>query len=372
MYSTTKKAIQVLMAIILLFGGFVVSPAKEVQAAMSDLIISEYIEGSSFNKAIEIYNGTGQTVDLKNYVLSQFMNGGSIAKDVFFPSLETLLPSGDVYVIASNQAAAIPAEKIDHSTGLMDFNGDDAIVLYRKDASGNRTVIDSIGKVGEDPGTSWGVSPFVTANQTLIRLSTVCIGDTVTDDAYTNLDQVWDSKPVDTFSFLGSHTANCTPTGPTLVSSTPADGATDVPGWVNVQIEFSEQVVITSHTFTCDGQVFNSIFDSTESPSANWTLKPLGELPAGKVCTITIPTTGTTPNLAAEAKISFTVEVTKLVSSVPAIGEMNVDPETDIVLTFDHAQTSLISGRYALYCDGVPTNDSGTFVQTDTEGKVWT
>ena len=54
MYSTTKKAIQVLMAIILLFGGFVVSPAKEVQAAMSDLIISEYIEGSSFNKAIEI------------------------------------------------------------------------------------------------------------------------------------------------------------------------------------------------------------------------------------------------------------------------------------------------------------------------------
>jgi predicted extracellular nuclease len=36
----------------------------QAKAAATDLFISEYIEGSSFNKAIEIYNGTGSDVDL--------------------------------------------------------------------------------------------------------------------------------------------------------------------------------------------------------------------------------------------------------------------------------------------------------------------
>ena len=33
-------------------------------ATPTDLFLSEYVEGSSFNKAIEIYNGTGSAVDL--------------------------------------------------------------------------------------------------------------------------------------------------------------------------------------------------------------------------------------------------------------------------------------------------------------------
>ena len=32
--------------------------------AYTDLIISEYIEGSSNNKALEFYNGTGTPIDL--------------------------------------------------------------------------------------------------------------------------------------------------------------------------------------------------------------------------------------------------------------------------------------------------------------------
>ena len=49
------------------------------QAAAGDLFISEYIEGSSFNKAIEIYNGTGGPVDLAAglYTLELYSNGSS-------------------------------------------------------------------------------------------------------------------------------------------------------------------------------------------------------------------------------------------------------------------------------------------------------
>ena len=34
------------------------------QAAPTELFFSEYIEGTSFNKALEIFNGTGSAVDL--------------------------------------------------------------------------------------------------------------------------------------------------------------------------------------------------------------------------------------------------------------------------------------------------------------------
>ena len=41
-----------------------------------DLFFSEYIEGSSSNKAVEIYNPTGATVDLSIYAVKLAANGG--------------------------------------------------------------------------------------------------------------------------------------------------------------------------------------------------------------------------------------------------------------------------------------------------------
>ncbi len=46
-------------------------------AAATDLFFSEYVEGSSNNKALEIYNGTGAPVDLgaADYSVQMFFNG---------------------------------------------------------------------------------------------------------------------------------------------------------------------------------------------------------------------------------------------------------------------------------------------------------
>ena len=48
-------------------------------AAPTDLFISEYVEGSSNNKAIELYNGTGAPVDLTagGYQLQLYFNGAT-------------------------------------------------------------------------------------------------------------------------------------------------------------------------------------------------------------------------------------------------------------------------------------------------------
>ncbi|HCB18134.1 MAG TPA: hypothetical protein DEP76_13915, partial [Alteromonas sp.] len=73
-----------------------------VSALADDLFISEYIEGSSNNKAIEIYNPTDTAIDLTGYRLEIYSNGGTSAGTTI--ALSGMLASGDVYVVADNDA----------------------------------------------------------------------------------------------------------------------------------------------------------------------------------------------------------------------------------------------------------------------------
>ena len=67
--STLKFVLSVVCLLVL-----VAAPAA---AQPTELFISEYIEGSSNNKAIEIYNGTGAAVNLGagGYNIQMFFNG---------------------------------------------------------------------------------------------------------------------------------------------------------------------------------------------------------------------------------------------------------------------------------------------------------
>lgn len=178
-------------------------PAVTVSAAgaAQDLIISEYIEGSSNNKAIELYNGTGKTIDLSAYTLEQYNNGSTTASST--AKLEGELLAGETYVIYNSQsndnlkAAIANVKKLAH--GVTAFNGDDAIVLKN-----NGVIIDSIGKVGEDPGTNWNVNGVATSEMTLVRKSTITSGDTNITDMY-DPSLEWIAYPHDTFTNLGSH-----------------------------------------------------------------------------------------------------------------------------------------------------------------------
>ena len=71
-------------------------------AQFNELLITEYIEGSSYNKALEIYNGTGMEVDLSNYVLLQAANGGNY--DEYFYWMSGMLADGEVFVFAHGSA----------------------------------------------------------------------------------------------------------------------------------------------------------------------------------------------------------------------------------------------------------------------------
>ncbi len=137
----------------------------------TDLYISMYGEGSSSNKFIEIYNGTGVDVDLSNYSVEEYTNGAATASHTETFSSGTILANGDVYVIANNNADPQITGVADITSSVTFFNGDDAIALLK-----NGTVIDVIGEIGVDPGSGWDVAGVIqaTKNHTLTRKSSVC------------------------------------------------------------------------------------------------------------------------------------------------------------------------------------------------------
>lgn len=165
----------------------------------TDLIISEYIEGSSFNKAIELYNGTGATVDLSEYSLEMHTNGVATAANKV--TLTGSLASGETYVLYNTQANdAIKSKGNLASNAVINFNGNDPVVLRK---SGN--VIDSIGQVGN--ATNFAV------DVTLVRKSSVTVGDTVIDDVFDPTVE-WVQLPRDDTSNLGMHEIGESPGGP--------------------------------------------------------------------------------------------------------------------------------------------------------------
>lgn len=171
----------------------------------ADLFFSEYIEGSSNNKALEIYNGTGAAADLSEYVVELYSNGStSPGNTLVLSDAAPSLVNGDVLVIANSSAAAAILNVADITSTVTFFNGDDALVLKR-----NGSIIDVIGVVGSDPGSEWGSGDASTGNNTIRRLDTVCIGAPGGFGNPSDISNEWAGFPTDDFSDLGSHIASC-------------------------------------------------------------------------------------------------------------------------------------------------------------------
>ncbi|MDP3129851.1 MAG: lamin tail domain-containing protein, partial [Bacillota bacterium] len=170
-----------------------------------DLFFSEYIEGSSYNKAIEVYNPTNATVDLTAYTIELYSNGAAVASASLV--LAGTLPAGQVYVLANGQANAAILAQADYTQVysatpplcVPNWNGDDAIVLKH-----NGVILDVFGQIGFDPGSSWNVGGVQTADRSLVRKSSITGGDIVGSDVF-NPSVEWVSYAVDTTSNLGWH-----------------------------------------------------------------------------------------------------------------------------------------------------------------------
>ncbi|WP_206677695.1 endonuclease [Winogradskyella eckloniae] len=156
-------------------------------SSASELFISEYVEGSSYNKAIEIANFTGASIDLSSYDLRRNTNGGSSWGTAL--SLSGNVLDGDVYVVAHSSASSAVTTEADLTTSAsaMIFNGNDPVGLFK-----NGVLIDIVGEFNNS--SNFG------KNTTLRRISSV------TEPTTTYNTAEWDSYSSNTFSDLGVHT----------------------------------------------------------------------------------------------------------------------------------------------------------------------
>lgn len=183
-----------------------------------NLFFSEYIEGSSYNKALEIYNPTGSTIDLSGYKIEEYVNGNPGPPDHTINLSSFSLSTGNVYVVCHTSFVDPPRDTVCNlKTGSLDYNGNDAVVLKNRD-----TVIDVIGQLGVNPCGSgscnggWGTENTTTYNHTLVRKCGITQGDSNGNDIF-DPSVEWDGYAIDTFSYLSSHTL-CFPS-PTLTPS---------------------------------------------------------------------------------------------------------------------------------------------------------
>lgn len=76
-----KKLLQFLC-----LGGFALS-ASQATAQCNELFISEYVEGTSNNKAIEIYNPTNAAINLSGYQVGRYDNGNTLFQGARLPNV---------------------------------------------------------------------------------------------------------------------------------------------------------------------------------------------------------------------------------------------------------------------------------------------
>lgn len=155
----------------------------------TDLLFSEYIEGSGNNKALEIANNTGASVSLSAYTIKKQTNGsGSWSTGL---ALSGTLTTGSKFVVvnSSMSSSCFPSSSANISTTATEltFNGNDAVGLFK-----NGVLIDII-------GTFNGGTANFAVDVTLRRKPTVTSPSTTF-----NLSAQWDSYSQDTCNNLGS------------------------------------------------------------------------------------------------------------------------------------------------------------------------
>jgi len=205
--------------------------------ADGDLIISEYIEGSSYNKAIEIYNTSNSVVDLSQYQLTLYTNGSTQANTTY--SLTGSLAPLNVFVIGHSSASATLSVAFDTTSSVVNFNGDDYLELTK-----SGSVIDTIGTFGIR--TNWG------KDVTLVRKPEIIIGDSNRNDVFEVANE-WLVKAKDDFSFIGAHISDASNgSGP----NNPAIGLCGDPATLIHTIQGSgSSSPLTDSTHTIEGVV---------------------------------------------------------------------------------------------------------------------
>jgi hypothetical protein len=183
-----------------------------------ELYFSEYIEGESYLKAIELFNPTTRTISLDNYRIHYSRNGAGLASIYSFPQGRQL-PPGQVFVVVHQSVVDLdtfdlPAGcQADILTGgIVLFNGNDALGLEKTSDNGaSWELIDLFG----DPLSinNFDVAGIIGAakDHSLLRKTFVRFGNNnwVTSAGSNRFSSEWKVYPINYLSNLGYPSPAC-------------------------------------------------------------------------------------------------------------------------------------------------------------------
>ena len=162
---------------------------ENTNSSEPDLFFSEYVEGSSYNKALEIANFTGDDIDLSDYSVERQANGAGDWQGNL--QLSGTLETGEVFVIINNRAVLEDlineADLQASNAAPMNFNGNDAVGLFK-----NGELIDIIGTFNN--GDDFGKDVTLRRKSTINKPSIIF-----------NLEAEWDSFQQNTVDNIGTH-----------------------------------------------------------------------------------------------------------------------------------------------------------------------
>lgn len=262
----------------LLLSVFALAIYSGANAQCNELFISEYVEGTGYDKAIEIYNPTTSSISLTGYRLERFSNGSATSSSGGVLNLSGTIAAGATWVVTNNNtstpvtspALTAMADQLDNPYPAPTYmNGNDAIVLYK-----NTAIVDIFGKTGDAAmvtSSGWSDAPpydgsvgaIWTENHTLVRKTSVMQGIAVNPTQFIVTTE-WDSLSVNTFSGLGTHVCSC----PTSINE--IDNSVSVLVYPNpsnigtVNVNTSEIIVSAQITNTLGQEVINRQGNKTD------------------------------------------------------------------------------------------------------------
>ncbi|MEZ8196339.1 ExeM/NucH family extracellular endonuclease [Vibrio cortegadensis] len=205
----------------------------ELSGAEGEVVITEYVEGSANNKAIELYNNGSTDIDLAGYKLVRYKDGDENPLDMVTLDGQTL-PAKSVLVVLNSSAEIALDDGVSSIKGGLYHNGGDGVGLFKGDA-----LIDVVGDVPTESG--WGKDVTLRRN------------GTAPSATYNESD--WAEHAKDTFDGLGKVDGSTSPdpdpdpTPDTLISALQGDS------WASPHTDPANGKFISDDVFTVEGVI---------------------------------------------------------------------------------------------------------------------